>query len=253
MWRWLVIFNDKFTGDEEGFLYKESRFKAFSLPDSDANYTTRSLGLIYEKYCRWLKTRHGFYQVELHMEIPDKSNICSESALDYWFNDIQMSLRPRATCSDNSIGFVWKTYRDNDKVIHKGHLLISMTKKEYCDIPRGKKATIPKGVRDILSNSMKVLSVRFEGKLNHCFSFSIKGEGEETIFHDSDFKAHEQSFQALCQVAQLPKQIKGDDFPLFRVRYGYHPGYDMADDFEQSIITRKQWTKPFQESNWVGY
>jgi len=247
-----MIFNDKYNGEEE-FLFKAPKFKAFALPNNIADYTARSLQLIYEKYCQWLNTRCGFYRLQLHIEIPDESKICSESALDYLFNDIQMSVRSRRTCSDNSIGLVWNTYRENDKVIHKGHLLISMSVEEFNERPRGNKALIPVEVINILRDSLIILDVKFEGKLNHFFSFSMKGEGEETIFNNSKFSAHEQSFQAFCQVAQLPQQIKDDNFPLFRVRYGYHPGYDMSDDFAESLIAKKQWTKPFLEDKWGGY
>ena len=223
-----MIFNDKYSGDENE-IFNKTKFKEFNLPD-DTNYTTRSLELIYQMYCRWLNTRYGFYVVKFELSIPDDPGaFCTEYLIDHLFHRVQGDVGYRNSGSDKSIGLLWKTYRKDSSTIHEGCCLVPMTETELTDSPRGDMAHAPEGVTSIFSRIIDKYNFNYEAgifadeamELN--FIHPKKGEGNEVIFNDSRFELHEQGFVTLCEVAQLPKDKQGDDSPLFRAKSGYNP------------------------------
>jgi hypothetical protein len=88
----VLIFTDKYSGNENE-LAKIAKYKEFSLIQSESNHTTRSLGLIYDMYCRCLNTTHGIGLLMFHLSIPDDSGECSESELDNLFHFAQDSVK----------------------------------------------------------------------------------------------------------------------------------------------------------------
>ena len=231
-----MIFNEKYSGDENE-IFNKIKFKEFNLPD-DTNYTTRSLELIYQMYCRWLNTRYGFYVVNFELSTQDDTDApCSEYLIDHLFHRVQGDVGYRNSGSDKSIGLLWKTYRKESSTIHSGCFLVPMSGVELTDSPRGDSAHSPEGVNGIFSRIINKLNFNYEigvfgdAVIDLDFTHPKKGEGSEVIFNDSRFELHEQGFATLCEVAQLPKDKQGDDFPLFRARSGYNPSRSYTADY----------------------
>jgi hypothetical protein len=223
-----MMFNDKYSGDENE-IFNKAKFKEFNLPD-DTNYTTRSLELIYQMYCRWLNTRYGFYVVKFELSIPDDPGaFCTEYLIDHLFHRVQGDVGYRNSGSDKSIGLLWKTYRKDSSTIHEGCCLVPMTEVELTDSPRGDAAHAPEGVTSIFSrifnkrNFNEEVGILEGGAMELSFIHPQQGEGSDVIFNDSRFELHEQGFIRLCEVAQLSKDKQGDDSTLFRARSGYNP------------------------------
>ena len=223
-----MIFKNEFTGNKND-IFNNSKFREFNLPD-DGRYTTRSLELIYQMYCNWLNTRHGMYLNYVKLSISDDSDLCSESLIDYLFHRVQGDIESRKTCSDKSIGFLWKTYREDTSTIHEGLFLVPMTKAEMQENPRGENAEMSQGVNDIFGRINNQFEFRLYGQLleEECDNKPIKlklryselGEGHRVIFSDSSFEMHERGFVTLCDIADLSKDA---DSVIFRTRCGYTP------------------------------
>jgi hypothetical protein len=225
-----MIFSDKYSGDKNE-IFKKPKFKEFNLYDK-VDYTTRSLELTYQMYCRWLNTRYGIYLYNVKLTIADNVDICSESILDYLFHRVQGDVEHRNTGSDKSIGLISKTYRKGTSTIHEGWFLMPMTEAEKHDNPRGDKAEISKDVHRIFSRILTqywyhVNSEIFdEEALGLEFSHVKLGEGCEAIFNDSSFEMHERGFNTLCVMADLYTDKPGVDTALFRTRDGYNPAHN---------------------------
>jgi hypothetical protein len=225
-----MIFSDKYSGDKNE-IFKKPKFKEFKLQDG-VDYTTRSLELIYQMYCRWLNTRHGIYLYTVKLSIADNVDICSESILDYLFHRVQGDVGHRNTGSDKSIGMILKTYREDSSTIHEGFFLMPMTEAEKNSTPRGNKARISKDVDRIFSRILSQYwchvnnEVFDEETLGLEFSCSPLGEGFGVIFNDSSFKMHELGFYILCLLADLFTDKPGADTVLFRTRDGYNPAHN---------------------------
>ena len=224
-----MIFRDEFTG-EQSEIFKKLKFKEFKLP-TDVNYTERSLQLIYDMYCSWLNTRHGFYLYLMKLSVDDSLELCGDSLLDYLFHRVQGDIEHRDTGSDKSISLVSTTYREGTKTIHEGFFLMPMTEAEMTETPRGDKSVTPKSVHRIFSRILtqfhnnefvEVLDLE-EDALDLRFRYSDFGEGYEAIYKDSSFEVHEQGFNILCELAELPKEKSNIEPVLFRTWYGYNP------------------------------
>ncbi|MEH6595684.1 MAG: hypothetical protein V7736_09085 [Colwellia polaris] len=256
-----MIFNDKYSCDENELL-KSDKYKEFSLIQSDVDYTTRSLGLIYDMYCRWLNTNHGIYLVKAKLSIPDGSDKCSESVIDYLFHMVQGNIKHRNVRSDNSIGLIWKTYRKDSSTIHEGYFLISMTEAEY-DKPRDKKMSsfsmdVFKSVGDSLSQLKAKFynesDMEFDKEIGLHFEFLFNIDGKGGLFHDSSFEVHEQGFTTLCKIAQLSIDKPDTESPLFRTRYGYSPvHWYFGNDSLEPFVAQTQQNKPFLDNDWGEY
>lgn len=259
-----MIFIDKYSGNKNE-LAKKDKYKEFSLIQNEADHTTRSLGLIYEMYCRWLNTNYGVYLVKANLTIPDSSDECSESVIDYLFHMVQGNVKHRNVRSDNSIGLIWKTYRKDSSTIHEGYFLIPMTEAEY-DKPRNKKSLFSMDVFDAVANTMSQLKAKFNKEFDlefdkepvreiglH-FKFSFDNDGKGGLFHDSSFEVHEQGFATLCEIAQLSIDKPDAEPPLFRTRYGYNPRlWHFGNDSLEPFVVQTQHTKPFQDNDWGEY
>ncbi|PHR85433.1 MAG: hypothetical protein COA59_00255 [Colwellia sp.] len=225
-----MIFNDKYSGDENE-IFNKTKFKEFNLPD-DANYTTRSLELIHQMYCRWLNTRYGIYLYNVKLTIADNVDICSESILDYLFHRVQGDVEHRNTGSDKSIGLILKTYREGSSTIHEGYFLMPMTETEKNNSPRGDKTEISKDVHRIFSRILTqywyhVNDEIFDDEaLGLKFSYATLGEGYGVIFNDSSFEVHERGFNMLCVIPDLFTDKPGADTASFRTRDGYNPAHN---------------------------
>jgi hypothetical protein len=259
-----MIFTDKYSGNKSE-LVKRDKYKEFSLIQTGANHTTRSLGLSYDMYCRWLNTNYGVYLVKANLSIPDESDKCSESVIDYLFHMVQGNVKHRNVRSDNSIGLIWKTYRKDSSTIHEGYFLISMTEAEY-DKPRDKKMSLFSiDVFNAVGDTLSQLKAKFYSEsdmefdkepdkeigLHFEFLFHIDGKG---LFHDSSFEVHEQGFAKLCEISQLPIDKPDSESPLFRTRYGYSPvHWHFGDDSVEPYVAQTQQTKPFLDNDWGEY
>lgn len=226
-----MIFTDKFTGDKNE-IFNKSKFKEFSLPDN-AKYTTRSLELVYQMYCKWLNTRHGFYLHQMKLSIDDSLEKCSDSLLDYLFHRVQGDIENRNTGSDKSISLISQTYRKGTKTIHEGFFLMPMTEVEMTESPRGDKSEHPKSVHRIFSriltqfhnNDFTEALDLDDDALDLHFMYSNLGEGFGAIYKDSSFEMHEQGFNTLCEFAELPKEKSNIESILFQTRHGYNPAH----------------------------
>lgn len=226
-----MIFRDEFTG-EKSEIFKKLKFKEFKLP-TDVNYTERSLQLIYEMYSRWLNTRHGFYLYQMKLSVDDCLERCSDSLLDYLFHRVQGDIEHRNTGSDKSISLISSTHRKGTKTIHEGCFLMPMTETEMAKNSRGDKSETPKSVHRIFSriltqfhNNDFTEALDFEaGALDLRFMYSDLGEGFGVIYKDSSFEVHEQGFNILCELAELPKEKSNIEPVLFRTWYGYNPNH----------------------------
>ena len=256
-----MIFSDKYSGNKNE-LVKSDKYKEFSLIQSEVEYTTRSLGLIYDMYCRWLNTNHGIYLVKANLSIPDDSDECSESVIDYLFHMVQGNIKHRNVRSDNSIGLIWKTYRKDFSTIHEGYFLISMTEAEY-DKPRDKKMSLfSLDVFNSVGDTMSQLKAKFDKefdkepdkKIGLYFEFLFSNNGKGGLFHDSSFEVHEQGFATLCEIAQLSIDKPDTEFPLLRTRYGYSPvHWHFGNDSLEPFVAQTQRAKPFLDSDWGEY
>lgn len=260
-----MIFNDKYSGNENE-LVKKAKYKEFSLIQSEADYTDRSVGLIYEMYCRWLNTNYGVYLVKANLSIPDNSDECSESVIDYLFHMVQGNVKHRNVRSDNSIGLIWKTYRKDSSTIHEGYFLISMTEAEY-DKPRDKKmSSFSLDALNTVANTMSQLKAKFGKEIEMEFDkepdkeielhlmHSFNNDGKGVIFHDSSFEVHEQGFATLCEIAQLSIDKPDAETPLFRTRYGYSPDHwHFGNDSLELNVAQTQQTKPFLDNDLGEY
>lgn len=237
-----MIFNDKYSGDENE-IFNKTKFKEFNLPD-DTNYTTRSLELIYEMYCRWLNTRHGVYLYKMKLSVDDSVNASGESLLDCLFHRVQGDIEHRNTGADKSIGLIWKTYRKGSMTVHEGYFLMPMSEAEKIDNPRSDKAKIPYSVHSVFSRISDQYSIHFHedifefDALDLRFKYSTLGEGYEIIFSDSNFEVHELGFNTLCEIAQLSSEDQEIESVLFRTKYGYTPahGYFCTSVFEPLLF-----------------
>ena len=239
-----MIFTDKFTGDKNE-IFNKSKFKEFSLPD-DAKYTTRSLELVYQMYCKWLNTRHGFYLHQVRFSVDDSLELCSDSLLDYLFHRVQGDIEHRNTGPDKSISLVSATHRKGAKTNHIGYFLMPMTEAEMTESPRGNKSESPKSVHRIFSriltqfhhnNFTEVADVE-DDALDLGFMYSDFGEGFGAIYKDSSFEVHEQGFNILCELAELPEEKSNIEPVLFRTWHGYNPthSYFCTSMFEQFFL-----------------
>jgi hypothetical protein len=243
-----MIFTDKYSGNENE-LVKKAKYKEFSLIQSGADYTDRSVGLIYDMYCRCLNTTHGIGLLMFHLSIPDDSGECSESELDNLFHIAQDSVKHRNTSSDNSIGLISKTYRKDFSTNHEGCFLIPISDEEKHDILQGDKKTL---LRELLNIPSRIISGR-KAKLDteSTVYFSLKGKDKNhgIILSDSNFEVHEQGFATLCEIAQLSMDKPEAESPLIRTRYGYSPvhGHFGNDSLEPNVAQTQQ-TKPFLDN-----
>jgi len=264
-----MIFTDKYSGNENE-LVKKAKYKEFSLIQSEADYTDRSVGLIYDMYCRWLNTNHGMYLVKVNLYVPDSSDECSESVIDYLFHMVQGNVKHRNVRSDNSIGLIWKTYRKDFKTIHEGYFLIPMTEAEY-DKPRDTmKSLFSMDALNTVANTMSQLAAKFDKeygkeinteldteldqKIMLVVSHSTKKDGSWGIFSDSSFEVHEKGFATLCEIAQLSIDKPDAETPLFRTRYGYSPDHwHFGNDSLELNVAQTQQTKPFLDNDLGEY
>lgn len=225
-----MMFSDKYTGDKNE-IFNKPKFKEFNLYNK-ADYTTRSLELIYSMYCSWLNTRHGIYFYHMKLSVDDSVKTCPESLLDCLFHRVQGDIEFRDTGPDKSINMIWKTRREGSITIFEGFFLMPMTETEKTDNPRGDKAEIPKSVHRIFSRILDQYSIHFhedifeDDALDLCFEYSNLGEGYGIIFSDSNFKVHETGFNVLCEIAQLSSKKQEVESALFRVKYGYTPTHN---------------------------
>jgi hypothetical protein len=237
-----MVFRDEYTG-QQSEVFNKLKFKEFNLP-ADANYTERSLQLIYEMYCRWLNTRHGAYLYQMKLSVDDSVEVCAESLLDCLFHRVQGDIELRDTGPDKSINMIWKTRREGSMTIFEGYFLMPMTGVEKTDSPRSDIAEIPKSVHRIFSRILDQYSIHFhedifeDEALDLCFKYSALGEGYGIIFSDSNFESHELGFKTLCEIAQLSSEKQEAEPALFRTKYGYTPthGYFCTSVFEPLLF-----------------
>lgn len=233
-----MIFRDEFTG-QQSEIFKNLKFKEFKLPDG-ANYTERSLELIYEMNSRWLNTRNGAYLVKFNLAIEDDNDAYSESVIDYLFHTVQGDIEKRDTGSDKSIGMIWNTIRKGTSIIHEGYFLMPMTESEKIKSPRGDEAKIPDDVYNIFSHILTNLSDQVdngaicEDAITLDFLCSNYGEGYRAIFSNSTFEMYECGFTTLCEIAELSIDESSIAPVLFRTRLGYtpHHGYFSSHAFK---------------------
>jgi len=217
-----MIFVDKYNGEKD-LLNKSETFKEFKLQGPCSGYTSRSLKLIYEMYCRWLNTTHGISILMFHLSIPNASDECSESVLNNLFHIAQNSVKDRNTSSDNSIGMISKTYQKDSSTYHEGYFLIPISDEGKND----KK----KALREIFDIPSKVFAARESLNTQSSVYFSRKGKYENhgIILSDANIDAHEQGFNILCEIAQIPASKADIEPPLLRTRYGYNPNLRLFD------------------------
>lgn len=249
----MMIFSDKYNGNKSE-LVKIDKYKEFSLTQSGANHTTRSLGLIYDMYCRWLNTAHGIGLLMFHLSIPDDSGECSESELDNLFHIAQGSVKHRNTSSDNSIGMISKTYRKDFSTIHEGCFLIPISDAEKHDILQGDKKTFLRELFNIPSQIFSGRKVKLDTESTVYFSLKGKDKNHGIILADAGLDVHEQGFATLCEIAQLSMNKPDAEPPLFRTRYGYNPRlWHFGKDSLEPFVVQTQHTKPFQDNEWGEY
>ena len=239
-----MIFVDKYNGDAD-LLHQSGTFKEFILQDSEERYTSRSLKLIYDMYCRWLNATHGICLVIFHLSIPDDSNECSESTLDNLFHTVQDNVKHRNTSSDNSIGLISKTYRKNFSTNHEGYFLLPISDTEKHDTLKGDNKPILREVANIISRTFARRKVNLDTK--SILHFSLKGKDMEhgIILSDACLDAHEQGFNILCEIAQIDIEPS-----LFRTRYGYNPALrSFHYEQDESLFTKMPKPKVFIESD----
>ena len=213
----MMIFVDKYIGETD-LLHKSEAFKEFKLQDPSGTYTSRSLKLIYDMYCRWLNTTHGIGILMFHLSIPNASGECSESVLNNLFHIAQNSVKDRNTGSDNSIGMISKTYQKALSAHHEGCFLIPIS-----DDGKNDKS---KTLLEIFNIPSKVFAANRESlNTESSVYFSGKGKFENygIIPSDANIDVHEQGFNILCEIAQLSASKADIEHPLLRTRYGYNP------------------------------
>jgi hypothetical protein len=248
-----MIFTDKYSGNKNE-LVKRDKYKEFSLTQSGANHTTRSLGLIYDMYCRWLNTTHGIGLLMFHLSIPDDSGECSESELDNLFHIAQGSVKHRNTGSDNSIGMISKTYRKDFSTNHEGCFLIPISDAEKHDILQGDKKPFLQELFNIPSRIFSGRKEKLDTESTVYFSLQAKNKKYGIILSDAGFDAHEQGYNILCEIAQLSIDKPNAEPPLFRTRYGYSPTHwHFGKGSLEPFVVQTQHTKPFLENDWGEY
>jgi hypothetical protein len=244
-----MIFTDKYSGNKNE-LVKRDKYKEFSLNQNGANHTTRSLGLIYEMYCRWLNTTHGIGLLMFHLSIPDNSDECSESELDNLFHIAQGSVKQRNTGSDNSIGMISKTYRKDFSTNHEGYFLIPISDAEKHNILQGDKKPFLQELFNIPSRIFSGRKAKLDTESTVYFSLQAKDKNHGIILSDSSFEVHEQGFATLCEIAQLSIDKPNAEPPLFRTRYGYSPTHwHFGKDSIEPFVVQTQQTKPFLDND----
>ena len=186
-----MIFRDEYTG-QESEIFNKQKFKEFKLP-ADANYTERSLQLIYDMYARWINTRYGAYLVKFNLSIEDDSDAYSESVIDYLFHKVQGDIEKRNTGPDKSIGMIWTTNHKGSSIIHEGYFLMPMTEAEMIKSAREDEAKIPDDVYSVFSRILTNLSSQVdkgiicEDAITLDFLCSNYGEGYRAVFSNSIF------------------------------------------------------------------
>jgi hypothetical protein len=204
--------------------------------------------------------------VKANLSIPDDSDECSESVIDYLFHLVQRNIKHRNVRSDNSIGLIWKTYRKDFSTIHEGYFLISMTEAEF-DKPRDKKMSeFSMDIFNSVGDTMSQLKTKFDKefdlefdkepdkKIGLYFEFLFSNNGKGGLFHDSSFEVHEQGFATLCKIAQLSIDKPNTESPLFRTRYGYNPvHWYLGNDSLEPFVAQTQQSKPFLDNGWGVY
>jgi hypothetical protein len=228
-----MIFIDEYNGDEST-LYTDKKFKEFTLKLPGAYYTARSMQLIYEMYCNWLKTRNGFYLFEVKLSVADSLGVCSESMLDCLFHRVQGDIKYLELGADKSIGFISNTYRLASSTIHNGYFLLPMSEAAKINSKRGEKAEIPEDVHRVFKRILNSFycdsfcheDIFKEDELDLSFTYSTSGEGSAAIFNDSSFEMHEEGFNRLCEIAELPIERKHIESSKFRAWHGYIPHHD---------------------------
>ncbi|MEW6984318.1 hypothetical protein AAD001_16815 [Colwelliaceae bacterium 6471] len=215
----MMIILDKYNGNTNELL-RGSTFREFNLPIDGADYTTNSLGIIYDMYCRWLQAEFGISFVEFNLRIPDNSGARSELVLDSLFHTVQENIKHRKSCSHNSTGFIWKSYREGFSTIHKGYFFIPIIRGEIENKPEGNKNLLSKDILEIIGKIMSQDKEHFTEDVG-LYLVTPSEEGRGGVLCNSSFEAKEQAFARLCDIAKIYIEEQNYEPPLFTARIGY--------------------------------
>lgn len=213
-----MIILEKYCGYKAELLQR-SAFREFNLPETGANYTTNSLAIIYEMYCKLLKIEYGLFFVEFNVSVPDSAKVCNESVIDYLFHRVQENIQHRKSHPGNTTGLLWKSYREGFSTNHTGYFFIPIIKGDLDGKSKGSKGLLTKEILETLGEITSQFHNNFTEEVKAYFSFHGK-EGEEGVLCNSSFEAKEKGFSTLCKIAQLYLDELNFEPPLLTARYG---------------------------------